>query len=113
MWLRRVAVSAFLLGLGIYIWLPTADEIVIHPTLGFFLSYALNINIVYGVLLSVLIYRGIGSACLLGAIFLGGKPIYSQLRERFRRKSVIASLKAVFFGSWGAKEQLSGSLVQK
>jgi hypothetical protein len=33
--LRRVAVSAFLLGLGIYILLPTADEIVINPSLGF------------------------------------------------------------------------------
>jgi hypothetical protein len=36
--LRKVAVSVFLLGLGVYIWLPTADEIVIHPTFGLFLS---------------------------------------------------------------------------
>jgi hypothetical protein len=39
--LRKVAVSAFLLGLGADIWFPTADEIVIHPTLGLFLSYIL------------------------------------------------------------------------
>jgi len=86
--LRRVAVSAFLIGLGIYIWLPTADEIVIHPTLGFFFSYVFSINIVYGVLLSVLLYRGIGSACLLGGLFLGGKPAYRQLRERLKGKKV-------------------------
>jgi hypothetical protein len=36
MQLRKIAVSAFLLGLGVYIWLPTADEIVIHPTFGLF-----------------------------------------------------------------------------
>ena len=56
--LRKVAVSAFLLGLGVYIWLPTADEIVIHPTLGLFLSYMLQISYAYGVLLSIIIYRG-------------------------------------------------------
>ena len=87
--LRRVAVSAFLLGLGIYIWLPTADEIVIHPTLGFFLTYVLNINIAYGVLLSVIIYRGIGSACIIGAILLGGKSVYKQLKERLRKKQTL------------------------
>ena len=83
---RKIAASTFLLGLGIYIWLPTADELVIHPTLGFFFSYVLGINITYGVLLSVLIYRGIGTACILGAILLGGKPVYTQLKMRMKRK---------------------------
>jgi hypothetical protein len=86
---RRVAVSAFLLGLGIYIWLPTADEIFIHPTLGFFFSYLFSINIAYGVLLSVLLYRGVGSACIVGALILGGKPVYRQLREKLKRKKSI------------------------
>jgi hypothetical protein len=88
MQLRRIAVSAFLLGLGIYIWLPTADKIVIHPAFGLFLSYALNINIAYGVLLSILIYRGIGSGCLLGAIFLGGRPVIIQLKEKLKRRKL-------------------------
>jgi hypothetical protein len=83
--LRKVAVSAFLLGLGVYIWLPTADEIVIHPTLGLFFSYILHINYAYGVLLSIIIYRGIGSACLLGALLLGGKPVYYTLKEKLKR----------------------------
>jgi hypothetical protein len=87
MQLRKVAVSAFLLGLGVYIWLPTADEIVIHPAFGFFLSYVLHINYAYGVLLSIVIYRAIGSACILGALLIGGKPVYYKLKEKLRRKA--------------------------
>jgi len=84
--LRRVVISACLLGLGVYILLPTPDEIVIHPTLGLLLSYALNINIAYSVLLSVIIYRGIGSLCILCAILLGGNSAYKQLKERLKKK---------------------------
>jgi hypothetical protein len=84
---RKVAVSAFLLGLGVYIWLPTADEIVIHPTLGLFFSIVLHINYAYGVLLSIIIYRTIGSACLFGALLLDGKPVYNKLKEKLRRKA--------------------------
>jgi len=87
MQLRKVAVSAFLLGLGVYIWLPTADEIVIHPTLGLLLSNILHINYAYGLLLSIIIYRIIGSACILGSLLLGGKPVYNKLKEKLKRKN--------------------------
>jgi hypothetical protein len=86
MQLRKFAVSAFLLGLGVYIWLPTADEIIIHPTFGLFLSIVLHINYAYGVLLSIIIYRITGSACILGSLLLGGKPVYDKLKEKLRRE---------------------------
>jgi hypothetical protein len=85
--LRKVAVSVFLLGLGVYIWFPTADEIVIHPTFGLFLSYIMHINYAYGLLLSIIIYRGVGSICLVGALLLGGKPVYYKLRDKLRRRN--------------------------
>lgn len=87
--LRKIAFPAFMLGVSLYILLPTADEIVIHPVLGLFLSYALHIPFVYGVLLSIAIYRGIGVGCLLSALISGGKPIYSKLKERFSKKAVV------------------------
>jgi hypothetical protein len=86
MQLRRVAFSAILLGIGMYIWLPTPDEIIIYPVLGFSLSYFFHMSLVYGVLLSMIIYRGTGSACLLTALLIGGKPIYYKLKERLKRK---------------------------
>jgi len=86
MQLRRVAFSAILLGIGLYIWLPTPDEIIIYPVLGFLLSYFLHTALVYGVLLSMIIYRGTGSICLLCALLVGGKPIYYKLKERLKIK---------------------------
>jgi hypothetical protein len=83
--LRRVAFSLFLLSLSLYILFPTADEIVIHPLFGVFLSQVLNMPLVYGMLLSVVIYRGVGLACLLGALLIGGKPIYYKLKERMAK----------------------------
>jgi hypothetical protein len=85
--LRRVAFSTFLLATALYILLPTADEIVIHPVFGLFLSYALHMSFVYGVLLSFIIYRAVGVVCLLGALLIGGKPIYNKLKERFRKNN--------------------------
>jgi hypothetical protein len=38
------------------------------------------------VLLSIIIYRGVGLACLLGALLVGGKPIYAKLKERFKKE---------------------------
>jgi hypothetical protein len=84
---RKAATSTFLLGIGVYIWLPTADEIIIHPILGLLFSTVFNINIVYGMLLSLLLYRGIGSLCIVGAVVSGGKPVYRKLRERFTKRN--------------------------
>jgi hypothetical protein len=87
MQLKRVAFSLFLLGVGTYIWLPTPDEIAIYPVLGFFLSYLLNVSLFYGIVFAMVIYRGIGSACLLSALLIGGKTAYQQFIVRFKRKS--------------------------
>jgi hypothetical protein len=80
-----------MLGTSLYILLPTADEIIIHPAFGLFLAYILQMPYVYGVLLSVLIYRVAGLGCLLATLFVGGKPAYQTLHEnvakRFMRKS--------------------------
>jgi hypothetical protein len=93
MQLRRVAFSIFLLTLSLYILFPTADEIIIHPLFGLFLSQVFNLPLVYGVLLSIVIYRGVGVACLLSALLIGGKPIYYKLKERLEKKQGIKKKK--------------------
>jgi hypothetical protein len=86
MHLRKVAFPAFMLGTSLYILLPTADEFFIHPAFGFFLSYVLQIPLVYGLFLSIIIYRTIGLGCLLVAIIKGGRPIYDKLKESLVKK---------------------------
>ena len=92
--IRKVAFSVSLLVLSIYILLPTPDEIVIHPILGFFLANLFNLNLIYAVLLSVVVYRAVGLACLLAALLIGGKPIYHKLKERMKRRETRNEAKA-------------------
>jgi hypothetical protein len=81
--IRKVASLTFLFSTAVYILLPTPDELVIYPVLGLFFPYAFHMSFIYGVLLSMVIYRGVGVACLLGALLIGGKPIYIKLKKKF------------------------------
>jgi hypothetical protein len=83
---RKVAFSAVMLAAGLYILLPTADEVIVHPTLGFLLASIFNIPYIFGVLISIVLYRAIGVICLVSAIATGGKPIYLALKQKLKKK---------------------------
>jgi hypothetical protein len=78
--LRKAAFSTFMLASALYILLPTADEIFIHPALGLFFSYVFHIPLSLGIVLSILLYRAAGFGCLITALVIGGKPIYGKLK---------------------------------
>ncbi len=90
--LRKVALSTVLLGFSLYILLPTPDELIIYPTVGFFLSFTMHMPFLYGVLLTMVIYRVVGVASLLGSLFIGGKPIYCLLKEKYRKRKILPLL---------------------
>ena len=96
MYFRKTAYSAFLLAFALYIFLPTPDELVIYPVIGFFLTYTFHVSIVLAVLLISLFYYGAGVASLLGALIIGGKPIFINLKERFRKKDIKDNFKHNF-----------------
>ena len=87
MHLTKVAVSTFLLGLSLYILLPTPDEIIIHPIFGLLISNSLKLPSHYGIFVSIVSYRIMGSIFLVTAIFIGGKPICQKLKENIKKKS--------------------------
>ena len=82
MTLRKVAFSAVLFSVSVYILLPTSDELVIYTVLSLFFAYAFHLPIVYGVLLSMILYRGLGSLCMIGALVIGSKPIYHKIKGK-------------------------------
>ena len=88
MTLRKVGFSAVLLAVSLYIVLPTPDELVIYPIGAIFFSYAFHISFLYGLLLTMVIYRAVGTACLGGALLIGGKPIYYMLKEKYRNRRI-------------------------
>ena len=91
--LRKVALSTFLLGFSLYIFLPTPDELVIYPAVGLFLMYTLHISFVYAALLITLSYYGSGVVALLGALLIGGKTIYNSLKEKYIKRKNLPPLK--------------------
>jgi hypothetical protein len=86
MYLRKTAYSTFMLAFALYIFLPTPDELVIYPVVGLFLTCTFHVSIVCAVLLITLFYYGAGVVSLLGALIIGGKPIYLSLKERCKRR---------------------------
>ena len=87
MMLKKVAFPAFLLSASLYILIPTPDELVWYPLGGFFFAYVFHIPFILGVFLTMIIYRGAGVACLIGALMVGGKPIYRRLKQKFLSRS--------------------------
>jgi hypothetical protein len=88
MTLRKVVSSALLLSTSLYILLPTPDELVIYPVLGLFLSIIFHMPFVYGVLLSMIIYRAVGGAFLFGAFMVGCKTVYRKFKEKIGKKGL-------------------------
>jgi hypothetical protein len=89
MQIRKVLLPSFLLAASLYILLPTADEILIHPIFGWFLSAVFHVPLLWGMLLSMVIYRIIGSLLLIGALVTGGKPVYNKLRQDLTKKQLM------------------------
>lgn len=90
--LRKVALSTFLLGFSLYIFLPTPDELFIYPTVGLFLTYTFHISFLYAVALITLIYYGAGAVSLAAVLLIGGKPMYFMLKEKYRKRRIQPSL---------------------
>jgi len=86
--LRKVALSTFLLGFSLYIFLPTPDELFIYPAVGLFLTYTFHISFLYAVVLVTLFYYGAGVVSMAIALLIGGKPIYLMLKEKCGKRKI-------------------------
>ena len=80
--LRRLPLAFTLMTYGVYIIVPTPDELVFHPLMGSFLSRNLNISIQMGVIISAGAYFAIGFAFLASSIIIGGTLVLDELSRR-------------------------------
>jgi hypothetical protein len=82
--LKKVAFSLILLSVGLYILIPTLDEFMIHPVFGVFLFRFFDLPYIYGIAVSIIMYRVAGVICLIAAIIIGGRSILEKLKTKFR-----------------------------
>ena len=80
--IRRVPLSFALLAVGLYIVVPTPDEILIHPFMGYMLSKAFNTSIKTGIIWSCTAYISIGILFLASSLLLGGRIILHELNSK-------------------------------
>jgi hypothetical protein len=79
---RRLPLAFALMASGVYIIVPTPDELVVHPLTGCLLSRYLHVSIQTGVMLSVGAYLSIGFAFIVSSIVIGGTVILDELNRR-------------------------------
>ena len=79
---RRLPLAFALMASGVYIIVPTPDELVVHPLMGCFLSRYLNVSFQTGVMLSIGTYLVIGFAFIVSSIVIGGTVILDELNRR-------------------------------
>lgn len=83
---RRLPLAFALMASGVYIIVPTPDELVLHPLMGCLLSRYLNVSIQTGVILSIGAYFVIGFAFLVSSIVIGGTVVLDELNHRMTER---------------------------
>ncbi len=83
---RRLPLAFALMASGVYIIVPTPDELVLHPLTGCLLSRYLNVSIQTGVIMSIGAYLVIGFAFLVSSIVIGGTVVLDELNRRMAER---------------------------
>ena len=79
---RRLPLAFALMVTGLFMFVPTPDELLIHPCSGYVISKLFNMDFKSGVLWSIGVYNGIGVVFVLLSILLGGKVVIAELNVR-------------------------------
>ncbi|MFH0869073.1 MAG: hypothetical protein V1839_02505 [archaeon] len=76
--------SVFFMSLGIYLVLPTPEDVIIYGAVGKYISYTFKTPISSGVLYASLIFEGAGVVCIALAAVLGGSYMREKLKAQVR-----------------------------
>ena len=76
--------SVFLLSVGVFLTIPTPEDIVILGGLGKYVASIFNLSTGKGILYTTLIYKGAGVALICIAVILGGSYVQEKLKSQVR-----------------------------
>jgi hypothetical protein len=80
--MRRIPLSFALMAVGIYIVVPTPDELLLHPVMGLIFSKVFGVSLQTGIVWSCTMYTGLGLVFLAGSILLGGRIVVHELNNK-------------------------------
>jgi hypothetical protein len=67
---------------GIFVVIPTPDELLIHPFIGYIYSILFGIDLKTGIIWSIVSYNSLGCLMILAAIIIGGKYVLIELNTQ-------------------------------
>jgi hypothetical protein len=76
---RSLPLALALMAYGVYIIVPTPDELVIHPVVGYLFARTFDVSIQTGVLWSLGFYNCLGLVLLAVSLALGGRVVLEGL----------------------------------
>ena len=79
---RRLLLAYALVALGVYILLPTPDELVIHPTVAGLLYLIFRIPLEIGFILSFFAYRSVGAFAFVAALLIH-RESWRKIKQTF------------------------------
>lgn len=76
--------SVIFLSVGIFLSIPTPEDILILGAIGKFFSHIFDVSTGSGILFATLTYKGTGIALIVAAIILGGSYIKEKLKTHVK-----------------------------
>ncbi len=73
---------------GMFIVVPSPDELLIHPCLGYAYTRLFGIDLKAGIILSLITYNGMGLVMVIGSLIIGGRVAVNELNNQINTHRV-------------------------
>ncbi len=79
---RGLPLALTLMMSGIFVVIPTPDELLIHPFIGYIYSILFGIDLKTGIIWSIISYNTLGCLMIMAAIIIGGRCVLIELNTQ-------------------------------
>lgn len=79
---RNIPLAIALMMSGFFMVIPTPDELLIHPFIGYIYTILFNIDLKTGIIWSIISYNCLGVLMMLISIIIGGRYVLTELNTQ-------------------------------
>ncbi len=83
---RRLPLALTLMMSGVFVVVPTPDELLIHPFIGYAYTIIFNIDLKTGIIWSIISYNTLGLFMILISLIIGGRFVLVELNNQMSQQ---------------------------
>ncbi|MFH1179466.1 MAG: hypothetical protein V1710_03810 [Candidatus Bathyarchaeota archaeon] len=83
---RRLPLALTLMMSGVFMVVPTPDELLIHPFIGYAYTRIFNIDLKTGIILSIISFNALGLFMILISLIIGGRFVLVELNNQMSQQ---------------------------